>query len=88
MQWNLNAQSSWSIKKMSFLYMHLLGRVVLEAIGEVQRYDYMRVSWTVGGWKEDGHNIESKKPKQLRRGNFMKVPLSCNLELQMFGFVC
>lgn len=75
MQWNLNAQSSWSIKKMSFLYMHLLGRVVLEAVGEVQRYDYMRVSWTVGGWKEDGHNIELKKTQTTQKRIFHESPL-------------
>lgn len=67
--------------------MHILGRDVLEAVGKVQRYGQMKVSWTMEGWKEGGHNIESKKPK-LRKGYFMKVPLSRNLELQMFGFVC
>lgn len=42
--------------------MHTLGRDVLEAVGKVQRYDSVKVSRTVRGWKEDGLNIGSEKP--------------------------
>ena len=65
MEWSSNTELS--SEGFSFmLYMHVLDIDVPEEHSKAQRYNSMRMSWTVRKWMDDGCCILSRKKRRIQ----------------------